>query len=129
MPAGPDTFDLDAAWLRRAGGDVRAFLEALAVRLAAALPGAVAVERRRDGFLSRTSHVATIEVRTAGGVLTLATDHGHLRATRARVVRGVTIGSEEITVPAWLDEVLRGTRTLGAEAGAAHDALHAFLMS
>ena len=68
-------------------------------------------------------------MRTPTGVLSLEAAHGRLRATRAKIVRGVSIGSEEITVPAWLDEVLRGTRTLGQDADAAHDALHAFLMA
>ena len=125
---GPEDFDLGAAWLRRAQGDLGAFVEALAVRLEAALLGAVTVERRRDGLFSRKAHVAAIAVRTPTGVLSLKAGHGHLLATRTKVVRGVSIGSEEITVPAWLDEVLRSTRTLGQEADAAHEALHTFLM-
>ena len=126
---GQDGFDLGAAWLRRAQRDLGAFTEALAIRLEAAMPGAVTVERCRDGLFSRKTHVAAIAVRIPTGVLSLKAGHGRLHATRAKVVRGVSIGSEEITVPAWLDEVMRSTRALGREAGAAHEALHTFLMS
>lgn len=62
-------------------------------------------------------------------MLSLKADHGRLLATRTKVVRGVSIGSEEITVPAWLDEVLRMAQALGRDADAAHAALHTFLMA
>ena len=129
MVTEPDDFDLSAAWLRRAKGDMGAFLEALAARLDAALPDAVTIERQRDGLFSRTSHVSKIAVRTELRLLTLEYAQGRLHAIRAKIVRGVSIGSEEITVPIWLDEVLRSTRALGADADAAHDALHTFLMA
>ena len=122
-------FDLAAAWSRRAGTDLRAFAEALAARLEPALPGRVLVERRRDGFFSSTSHVARIAIRFEDAVLTLVQDHGQLSATRAKVVRGVTIGSQDLAVPAWLDEVVSRTRALGAGSGEAHAVLHDFLMS
>jgi hypothetical protein len=129
MSGEPDSFDLAAAWLRKASGDMRAFTEALATRLSSALPDSVDVERRRDGLFSSTSHVTRIVVRLEGSALTLDVEHGHLRARRAKVVRGVTISSEEIAVPVWLDEVVRGTRAHGEAAGAAHGVLHEFLMS
>ena len=122
-------FDLAAAWSRRAGTDMRAFAEALAARLESALPGRVSVERRRDGLFSSTSHVSRIAVRFDDALLTLDHERGALRAARAKVVRGVTIGSQDLAVPAWLDEVVRRTRALGEGAGEAHAVLHDFLMS
>ena len=50
--AGADDLDLLAASLRADAGDVDAFVEALAVKLEAALPGQVEVERR-GGLLRR----------------------------------------------------------------------------
>ncbi len=129
MDAETSGFDLAAAWTRRAGGDMRAFVEALAARLEAALPGRVAVERRRDGLFSSTSHVSRIAVSFEGCLLTLTSERGGLAARRAKVVRGVTIGGEDLAVPAWLDEVVRRTRALGKGAGAAHGALTDFLLS
>lgn len=122
-------FDLAAAWNRRAGTDLRAFTEALAARLEPALPGRVAVERRRDGFFSSTNHVARIAVRFDDALLTLVHDGGRLGASRAKVVRGVTIGREDLAVPAWLDELARRTKALGEGAADAQAALHDFLMS
>ncbi len=129
MQAGSGDFDLSAAWARRTKADLPAFLEALAVRLEAALPEAVDVVRRRDGLFSRSSHVTQIAVRLDAGVLALAMDHGRLRATRTKVVRGVAIGSTEIGIPTWLEEVLQSTRTRGEDAERAHGALHDFLLS
>ncbi len=122
-------FDVAAAWARRAHADMPAFMEALAARLEPALPGRVLVERRRDGLFSSSRHVSRLALSFEDCVLTLAFDHGRLTARRAKVVRGVTISSDEAGVPAWLDEVVRRTRTLGEGDEAAHAVLHDFLMS
>ena len=101
MDAGVDPFDLSAAYLRKARGDMRAFMEGLAARLQGALPERVTVKRKRDGLFSGTSRVTTIGVTLETCVLSLTLDRGILRATRAKVIRGVSIGSVEISVPAW----------------------------
>jgi hypothetical protein len=128
MSAEPSDFDLDAAWLRKAKGDMKAFVEALAARLEAALPGSVDVERRRDGLFSRSSHVTKILLHFETSELTLELDHGRLHAKRAKVVRGVTISSEAVGVTAWLGEVMRNTRSSGQDASAAYGVLHDFLL-
>lgn len=124
-----DPFDLSAAYLRKARGDHRALMAGLAARLEGALPDAVTVSRKRDGLFSSTSHVAAITVATGTSLLTLTAAHGQLKATRAKVIRGVAIGSVEIAVPAWLDEVTRAGDASGADAEAARATLHDFLMS
>jgi hypothetical protein len=129
MSAGPGDFDLHAAWLRRAKGDMKAFVEALAARLESALPESVEVERRRDGLFSKTSHVAKIVIHFETSLLTLELDRGRLHAKRAKVVRGVTISSDVVTVPAWLEEVVHHTRASGEDANATHGVLHDFLLS
>src|SRR5579859_3090916 len=91
MGVEPDDFDIEAAWLRRAQGDLRAFMEALAVRLEEALPQHVDVDSRRDVLLSKTSHGARIEIRTDAAVWAATLAKGVLQATRAKVVRGVVI--------------------------------------
>lgn len=122
-------FDLPAAWTRRMGGDARAFAEALAARLAPALPDHVTVERRRDGLFSAASHVASIAVRFEDAMLLLKMERGVLSASCAKVVRGVSIGTRAMSVPDWLSEVVRRTQALGEGATSAHAALHDFLMS
>jgi hypothetical protein len=120
-------FDLDGAMLRRAEGELRAFMEALAVRLEGALPGRVTVERRREGFFSRTSRVAGISVRGDKALYELSFERANLTATRAKFVRGVSISSATIPAREWLAEVGAELNGLASEAGSASDALHGFL--
>ncbi|HEX3916431.1 MAG TPA: hypothetical protein VHW60_03765, partial [Caulobacteraceae bacterium] len=127
VSAAPDQFDLDGAVLRRADGELRAFMQALAVRLEGALPGRVTVERRRDGLFARTSHVASISVRGDKALYELGFDKGNLTATRAKFVRGVSISSSTIPAREWLGEVGDELNALAEEAGSASDALHGFL--
>jgi len=127
MSAQPDEFDLEAAVLRRSQVDLRAFMEALAVRLEGALPQQVSVERRRDGLLSKTSHVAGIEVRTEKAIYTLTLLKGVLTATRAKVVRDVVISTSSVTAAVWLGEVRAEVSSLAQQSGDAADILHDFL--
>lgn len=123
-----EPFDLAAALSRRAAGDTKAFAEALAARLEPALPGRVAVERRRDGLFSSTSHISSIAVRFDEALLVLKAERGGLSAHSAKVVRGVTIGTREMSVADWLADVMRRTQALGEDAGTAHAALNDFLL-
>ena len=127
MSAEPDPFDLDAAGLRRAQTDLRAFMEALAVRLQGALPERVGVERRRDGLLSATRHVHEIVVRGDQAEYRLSLDRGRLAATRAKTVRGVVIATSELSTVQWLAEVRAEVAALAGAMGSASDVLHDFL--
>jgi hypothetical protein len=126
---GPAEFDLNAAWLRRANGDMKAFMQALAVRLEDALPDRVEVERKRDGFFSRESHAVRIAVAFDSSLYTLILDHGRLHARFAKIVHGVSLSSGEITVPEWFAALNREVSIVGQEAGDAHSVIHDFLMS
>jgi hypothetical protein len=127
MSSGPDDFDVEAAWLRRAQGDLRAFMEALAVRLEGALPQHVSVERHRDGLLSKTSHVAKIELRTDAANYAISLNKGVLAATRAKVVRGVAISTASVAAGRWLADVRAEVRNLAEMSGDSADVLHDFL--
>ena len=122
-------FDLSAAYVRKVQGDLQAFMEGLAARLQPALPHAVTVTRKRRGIFSNEMRVTAIGVTTDTGLLTLSLDQGRLEARRTKVVRGVSIGSQVITVPAWLEELTRRIAVAGADAQASHASLYAFLMS
>lgn len=127
MGSEPDSFDLDAAWVRRAQTDVRGFMEALAVRLEGALPGRVSVVRQRDGLLSRESHVREITVEADAARLKLAFQKGKLLPSKAKIVRGVVIGNSELTLAQWLAEVRAHVAALAGTLGDASDALRDFL--
>jgi len=123
----PDQFDLDGAVLRRSETELRAFMEALAVRLEGAMPGRVEVQRKRDGLLSQTKHVARIAVRGERAVYELVRDRSGLVATRTKLVRGVSISSSSISARDWLAEIRAELQTLAEQAGSTSDALHGFL--
>jgi hypothetical protein len=123
----PDQFDLDGAVLRRSETELRAFMEALAVRLEGAMPGRVEVQRKRDGLLSQTRHVAKIAVRGERAVYELARDRSGLVATRTKLVRGVSISSSTISARDWLAQIRAELQTLAEQAGSTSDALHGFL--
>ena len=127
MSGEPDQFDLDGAVLRRSDVELRAFMEALAVRLEGAMPGRVAVDRKRDGLLSQTRHVAKIAVRGERAVYELVRDKSGLVATRAKLVRGINISSSAISAREWLTEVRAELASMAEAAGSASDALHGFL--
>lgn len=122
-----DPFDLDAATLRKAGTDLKAFLGALATRLEGALPGRVRVERRSDGLFSSKSHVEKIMVDAEDAVFTIAHAHGSLVTTRAKKVRDVVIGTATLGVDAWLAEVRTYVSALAERGAGASDTLREFL--
>ncbi len=129
MNADVGRFDLSAAYIRKAQGDIKAFMEGLAVRLEGALPGIVSIERRRNGLFSSDTHATKIMVALDRCILVLTLEGGRLHAKRSKVVRGVTISSEEVTVPAWLETLNREIGETGEQAETARNVLHDFLLS
>jgi len=127
MNSEPDEFDLNAAWLRRAQTDLKAFMEAFAARLEGALPNRVRVERKRDGLFAKTSHVASVSLQTESAIYEIAMDKGMVSAVRSKVVHGVRIGSANLPIPEWLTEVRREIQNLAEQQGLAGDVLHDFL--
>ena len=104
-------------------------MEAFAVRLEGAIPGRVAVERHKDGLFAKASHAARISVEAHDHVYVLELQKGHLSAQRSKAVRGVTLSTEHMEVPAWLNALHGDIQTLAEHAGAAQNVLHDFLMS
>src|SRR3954447_10863207 len=95
VPAVEEAPDLDllAASLRADAGDTAAFLEALASRLEAALPGQVEVERKGRLF-GGAKRVRRIAVRLGDSHYDVETDGGTITARRRSVVRGIALKSE-----------------------------------
>lgn len=112
----PVDIDLLAASLRADASDLGAFVEALAVKLEDAVPGAVTVERRRDGLLGprRVRRIAL----DAGGVrLELLSGGGELQTFCSRTSGGIVLRRERVGTDEWL-------RALGeALAAAAADSM------
>jgi hypothetical protein len=101
--AGQTDLDIDlvAASLRADTSDLRAFVEALAVKLEDAMPGAVTVERRRDGMFG-PKHVRRIALDASGQRLELRADAGAIQTRCARLSGGIVLKSEEVSTDEWL---------------------------
>jgi hypothetical protein len=122
-----DEFDLNAAIARRSERDLRAFMAALATRLETALPNRVAVERKRDGFLSTSSHVARLKVEFSDAIFTLALTKQEFVATRAKVVRAVAISTATLPAAEWLAELKAALAKVADRDAGAGDILRGFL--
>lgn len=104
-------FELVAASLRSDAQDSKAFLSALAVKLTGALPQQTSVEYR-GGFVGKKS-VKSIEVDLTEARYRMEEEHGRLSALRQKVVRGIVLKNEVISVELWIDEL---SQTLSLEA-------------
>jgi hypothetical protein len=99
--AGPEDLDLVAASLRADAGDLDAFIEALAVKLDAALPGQVEVERR-GGLLGGRKRVRRIEVTLGDQRYELELERARVTCRRRSVVRGIALKTQELDLDAWI---------------------------
>ena len=93
--------DLVTASLRADAGDLRAFVEALAVKLEQALPQGTTVERRRDGMFG-PKRVRRIGVDAGGRRLELRTDGAAVQTFCSRLSGGIVLKTDEMSTDAWL---------------------------
>jgi len=93
--------DLVTASLRADTSDLRAFVEALAVKLEAAVPGAVTVERRREGMFG-PKRVRRIAVDASSQRLELRTDGAAIQTRCARLSGGIVLKNEDMGTDEWL---------------------------
>jgi hypothetical protein len=93
--------DLLAASLRADSSDLGAFVEALAVKLEQAVPGAVKVERRREGLFG-PKRVQRIALDAGDQRLELRTSAGAVQTNCSRLSGGIVIKSEAVATEAWL---------------------------
>ena len=123
-----DTFDIYSAWMRRSNGDMHAFLEALAVRLEQSLPGMVQVQRKRDGLFARTQHVSSISLQLGNFQFVLQKEPAGIKTSRTKIVRGVTLKSDDLSLADWLSAVDAELKTAAADAEKSHSVLREFLV-
>jgi hypothetical protein len=123
------THDLDTlmASLRADMNDAHAFLQALAARLDGAMPGQVEVQR--GGGLFAKKAVKRVELQL-GDFHFRITDagHGRLTAERVRVVRGVALRTEQVSVDEWLAGVVAELRTQAESSSRGREALERLLL-
>ncbi len=118
----PQEFDQVAAALRADAGDLATFLDVLALKLGDALPGGVSVQRE-GGLLRKNRRVAGIRVEMGESRLTLTRTPSGLEALAVRVVRGVALKTERVTLDTWIGLLSEGLRARAAESAEARAAL------
>jgi hypothetical protein len=102
MPDEPSRdIDLIAATLRADMSDVGVFVETLAAKLEAAVPGRVSVERRRDGMFG-PKVVKRIALDGGDQRLELRAEGGSIETVCARVSGGIVLKNEEVPIDDWL---------------------------
>lgn len=125
--AGEPDFDQVSASLRADAQDLGTFLEVLARKLEAALPGAASV-RRATGLFRHDHPVREIELNLGEWQFRLvARGGGAPQAERAHTVRGIALKSEELPVEEWLDALLEALRAHAQSSAAASESLHRLL--
>lgn len=124
----PLQVDMLAASLRADSTDLKAFLEALASKLAGALPNQTLVVRQNK-FFSREHPVREVVV-TLGDYQyrILHEPQKPLISLRAKVVRGIVLKTEQLPIDQWIDELAGDLAQEAAQSAQAHAALERFLL-
>ena len=121
------SFEIVASSLRADLSDTKAFLGALAEKLGGALPGLCQVERKGSLF-AKEKHVSRVTVELGEHRYSIEHgSHGGLRASRAKIVRGISLKTDELGVDAWIDELAKDLSTHAARNTQARAALERLL--
>jgi len=102
-----EAFDLSAAALRADGVDLATAIEVLGSRLERALPGIALVERHKvGGFRAKRLVVQRIEVALGEERFELRSTDRSIQCTRHKVVRGITLNRQEMSMADWIDQLI-----------------------
>ena len=93
--------DLLAAALRADSTDVNTFVESLAAKLEAAVPGRVRVQRRRDGMFG-PKKVRTVAVDLDDRRFELVSEGAGVQTRCAKLSGGIVLKNEDFPTDAWL---------------------------
>jgi hypothetical protein len=97
-------FDLVAASIRADLSDLKTFMDVLAAKLEAALPGMVAVERE-GGLFKKERKVKAIRIQLEDRLYELARVGSVLQARFSHQVRGITLKNEVVGLDAWITQL------------------------
>lgn len=100
-------FELLASSLRAETGDLKAFTEALAVKLEGALPDRTTVQRKGGGIFGGPKRVDRISVDMGERRYELISHGGRVECRKANAVRGIVLKTEEVSLDAWIDDLSR----------------------
>jgi hypothetical protein len=124
----PLQMEMLAASLRADTTDNRAFLEALAAKLAGSLPNQTTVVRQSSIF-SREHPVKEITVTMGDYQFRIGREkQGPIITQLAKVVRGIVLKTEQIPMDQWIDELANALAHEAAHSAQARIALERFLL-
>lgn len=107
MEDGAPDFDLVAASLRADTRDLNAFVSVLADKLEDALPSQTTIQRKRAGFFSKEMKTEQIHVEIGEWRYDLRLRDGRVQTARGKVVRGIVLKTEELSLDEWIDALSR----------------------
>ncbi|HEU5380055.1 MAG TPA: hypothetical protein VFV38_31920 [Ktedonobacteraceae bacterium] len=124
----PLQVDMLAASLRADSTDLKAFLEALASKLAGALPNQTQVTRQHKLF-SREHPVREIIVTLGDYQYRISYEPPKpLITLRAKTVRGIVLKTDQLPMDLWINELAGDLAQEAAQSAQAHAALERFLL-
>ncbi len=124
----PLQVDLLASSLRADTGDLKAFLEVLAVKLEGALPEQTVIARQSKLF-AREHPVREIQITLGDYQYRISRDRqGPLVMQRAKVVRGIVLKTDQLSMEQWINELAEGLARQAGQSAQARIALERFLL-
>ena len=124
----PLQVEMLAASLRADATDMRAFMEALAAKLAGALPTQTTVVRQ-SGLFSHEHPVKEVAVTLGDNQYRIVRERqGPLSAQRAKIVRGIVLKTDAIPIEQWIEEVAESLAQEAGRSAQARAALEQFLL-
>lgn len=124
----PLQVDMLAASLRADATDLKAFMEALANKLAGALPNSTTVTRQNKLF-SREHPVREVVVTLGDYEYRISyAPPKPLLTQRAKIVRGIVLKTEQLRMDQWIVELARDLAQEATQSAQAHAALERFLL-
>ncbi len=125
----PLQMEILAASLRADTTDLKAFLEALAVKLQGSLPNSTTVTRH-SGIFSREHPVKDITVNLGDYQYRISRERqGPIVTQRAKVVRGIVLKTDQIPLEEWIEDLAASLADVAASNSQARMALERFLLS
>ena len=107
LASSDEDFERLASSLRADSSDLSTFLEVLASKFEGALPGRAQVDYQGGGMLRRSKSVKRIRVVLGDDHFELARDQGGVVARRSKVVRGISLKNDQLSLDGWVAELTK----------------------
>lgn len=124
----PMQVELFASSLRADATDLKAFMEALATKLAGSLPDQTQVTRQ-SGLFSREHPVRDIAITLGDYQYRIIRERpGFPVTSRAKVVRGIVLKTDQIPMEQWIEELATSLAQISMQSEQSRAALERFLL-